>query len=35
LTSFRITIGMLLAGSMTRPRIFISTSMVSSSYRRH
>src|SRR5271154_4330248 len=30
LTSFRITIGILLAGSMTRPRIFISTSMVTS-----
>src|SRR5580698_6481142 len=30
LTSFRITIGILLAGSMTRPRIFISTSMVNS-----
>ena len=30
LTSLRITIGMLLAGSMTRPRIFISTSMVNS-----
>src|ERR1700761_7806130 len=26
-TSFRITIGILLAGSMTRPRIFISTSI--------
>src|ERR1700761_3209606 len=30
LTSFRITIGVLLAGSMTRPRIFISTSMANS-----
>src|SRR5271156_589602 len=30
LTSLRITMGMLLAGSMTRPRIFISTSMVNS-----
>src|ERR1700760_2751409 len=27
-TSFRMTMGILLAGSMTRPRIFISTSMV-------
>src|SRR3984885_9362440 len=30
LTSFKITIGILLAGSMTRPGIFISTSMVNS-----
>jgi hypothetical protein len=30
LTSLRITMGILLAGSMTRPRIFISTSMVNS-----
>src|SRR6202167_6315186 len=29
-TSFKITIGILVAGSMTRPRIFISTSMVNS-----